>query len=226
MNVIKHIIKVFLIMLFIFISFCFSIHNLSTGASIFAVFAMFFLLMFYGYKFEIVEILGAKFKLKELNNSITELKELSKTVACISLDLLQRNGRWGTHNTELEKIDFFSKINTILDNVKITEKDKREIYDTYWHKWVLLDYAINIKKILSTAIKNSEKLEDNEKKELITLLESNNHLNTIKVYEIAMQKRVVLDSRIQEAINDLKYYMSNNRHKNINNWLKLNDEEQ
>ena len=181
------IIKVLIIVFFVFLTLCFSIFEINTGASIFAIFSIFFVLLFYGNKFELVEVLGAKFKLKELNNSIEELKELSKVVACISLDLLQESNRWVGKDYENRKLNFFLKIDKILNKVNISEIEKNEIYDKYWHKWVLFDYA----NMVSNNIKNTidaSSLNDKEKTELKSLCNPYYYADVVKAYDTAIQK--------------------------------------
>ena len=220
---IRNIIKTILIILFISLTFYFSLFKIDTGAILFAIFSIFFTLLFYGNKFEIVEILGAKFKLKELNNSIEELKELSKLTASISLDLLQECNRWiDAEDYEKRKLDFFLKIDKILSNVQISEQEKEEIYEKYWHKWVLFDYANNAISSINLVISNNTLLTTEDRDHLKSLL-CNPHCysDVISAYKFAIQKGIKFDDNTNEKMNDFEYYINNKKHKNKERWLNL-----
>ena len=223
-NFLRNFFAILIIICNAFLTVHFSLIDLKTGAIIFAIFTMFFILFFYGNKFEVVELLGAKFKLKELNNSINELKTLSKVVASISLELLQQSNRYYSGESEKVKIDFFNQINEVLDNVNVSQKEKDEIFDPYWHKWIISDYHYELFPHIHNTINRATSLKEEKKEELINLCKKG-YPDLIQAYKISKEKGVEYESDIEAAMEDFIYYVENKQHKDQDRWLKFKSKE-
>lgn len=219
-KILKNILKIFIIIVFLCFTMFLAILNLTTGTTIFAIFTMFFILFFYGNKFEIVELLGAKFKLKELNNSINELKDLSLVFAEIGLTLIQEKNRWSSNNTAKE-VDFFEKINKILNNVNVSPEIKEKIFYDSWHKYILLDYEYNMRVQVHKEIEESN-LQPNDKNYLKNnCFVGKNKL--ISAYKEAQKKGVVFTIETIISMEDFIYYNENHKHKDIDRWIEINN---
>lgn len=221
------IIKIYIIVSLLQLTYNFVNSENNTGAIIFAGFSLFFILFFFGSNFEIVELLGAKFKLKELNTSINELKELSKTIAKISLDTVQSQRRLGSPDKKIQQ-DFFNEIDKILDNVNISEDEKEEIYNKYWHSWIIWDYFSHIKSLIREALTNNNgnwpefDTLFREKSEHIKRENHNSKFLTEMLNWSKENLKADYDwSKIEEYIADFDFYIQNKTFKKFHNWLVL-----
>ena len=144
--------KLGIVSIFILFSINFSYTNNVLGALITTFFAVLFLLLFYNSNFKFIEVLGIKISLKELTDSLKELKELSKVLSEISLYNVQSRMRLGR---DLDKNqEFFMKIDTILNNVKIPQSEKETIYDRAWHNYIIFDYYCDISSLIEHSFKD------------------------------------------------------------------------
>lgn len=221
------ILKIGLIFFLMTITYFFSVDKNNTGAIIFAGFTLFSILWFWSSNFEIVELLGAKFKLKELKNSINELKTLSKAMAKISLDILQSKSRMGPGN-KIREQEFFDEINNILDNVNISEIEKNEIFNKYWHPWIIWDYFSNIKGLIRKNLtgKDSVWFEfDNKFREQSEHKYSQNHTPAFLREMLSWAKENSTSehdwSKIEQHIIDFESYVQNKTFIDFGRWEKL-----
>ncbi len=219
-KVLKNILKIFVIIVLLCLTIFFAILNLTTGATIFAIFTMFFTLFFYGNNFEIVELLGAKFKLKELNNSINELKDLSLAVAEISLTLIQQKNQHLKENNAAQDLDYFEKINNILNNVNVSKDIKEKIFYNSWHKYILSTYFEYMCVPVHNEI-NASNLPKDEKNFLMNKCCLSKD-NLLWVYNEAKKKNVMFSPETSINMDDFEYYNENHKHKDIQRWIANN----
>ncbi len=164
------------------------------------------------------------FKTRELKSSIKELKELTKVLAGISLDTIQSQGRWESPNKKKED-NFFIEINQILDTVGILEEERNEIYNKYWHPWIIRDYFSNIQKLIKQIIiKDNKDFYESEYQNI------QNHTpaflrEMVKDFYKKEQQIEVDYSEIETYIDDFEYYLQNKQFKDFNRWQKLCGEE-
>lgn len=218
--------KISIIFLCIFITLIFSIDKNPTGAIIFAGFTLFFTLLFWSSKFEIVELLGAKFKIRELKNSINELKDLSKSISAISLEILQSRSRMRARN-KIKEQEFFNEINSILDNVNVTEKEKNEIFNKYWHPWIIWDYFYKITELIKEGIRKKDgswaDFDKNFREKIAYKCPENHNSSFLK--EISKWAKENVDeydeSDIEQHIEEFEYYLKNKEFKNFDRWKGL-----
>lgn len=220
------ILKMVTILILIIITYMFSVDKNNTGAIIFAGFTLFFTLCFWSSNFEIVELLGAKFKIKELKNSINELKYLSKAISIISLEIIQSKNRMGPGDKRKEQ-EFFNEINAILDNVNTPEKEKNEIFDKYWHSWVIWDYFHKITKLIREEIRGKEvswaDFDKNFRKKIAYKCPENHTSSFLKeILKWAKENVNEYDwSNIEQHINEFEYYTQNKKFKDFSRWERL-----
>lgn len=224
---IKNIIKLCIIICFIYITFIFSVDKNNTGAILFAGFTLFFILFFWSSKFELVELLGAKFKMKKLEHSINELKDLSKSISIISLEIIQSKNRMGPGDKKKEQ-EFFNAINNILDNVNITPTEKAEIFNKYWHSWIIWDYFSYIRRLIENNLreKDGKWFEfDQAFREKSQHKYPENHTPKFLKEQLNWAKQHAINeydwSNIEQHIDDFEYYCKNKTFKNFERWEKL-----
>lgn len=187
-----------------------------------------FILMFFADSltkfFESIKIAGMDIKLRnEIKDSLSELRLLAKTNAEAILQLSQIQGRFFQGDLEYDKIKRFEETVKILEVLNVPKQEIEAITEEKWHYWVKIDYYYSLNKKIHNFINHIDniQLSTDKKEELMKLCLTKKHDDLLRVIDEIRKKNIQFDSDLQISIDDYRYYIENNTHRNFERWVKV-----
>lgn len=153
------------------------------------------------------------FVLKEAGEVVQDLKLIIKNFALLTLEETQLRICKG--NPTIEKIEEnFTTIKNMLEKYGISEDERENLLEKYWHKWVYRNYT----KLLIDKIVHSDNFDRTFWRKWNN--DGQLHQKPEKLEELLNKypNKKGEENNIKQILDDYKYYFKNKKHKSLEHW--------